>query len=77
MNQIFTCAHEVKVKKQLVHKRFENEINAGLFTPHLLGYCFRPWCLDGRADGLLEKVCPGCISETERCRKLILLRDIG
>ena len=24
-----------------------------------------------------EKVCPGCISETVRCRKLILSRDIG
>ena len=24
-----------------------------------------------------EKVCPGCISETVRCRKLILGRDIG
>ena len=24
-----------------------------------------------------EKVCPGCISETIRCRKLILGRDIG
>ena len=23
------------------------------------------------------KVCPGCISETVRCRKLILSRDIG
>ena len=23
------------------------------------------------------KVCPGCISETVRCRKLILGRDIG
>ena len=24
-----------------------------------------------------EKVCPGCVSETVRCRKLILGRDIG
>ena len=24
-----------------------------------------------------EKLCPGCISETVRCRKLILGRDIG
>ena len=29
----------------------------------------------GRAAG--KKVCPGCISETVRCRKLILGRDIG
>ena len=25
----------------------------------------------------IKKVCPGCISETVRCRKLILGRDIG
>ena len=31
----------------------------------------------GLAGGRLEKVCPGCISETVRCRKLILGRDIG
>ena len=56
-----------------------------LFLPHspkgLLGYCFHPWCLDGRpggrAGGRREKVCPGCIPETVRCRKLILGRDIG
>ena len=27
--------------------------------------------------GQWEEVCPGCISETIRCRKLILGRDIG
>ena len=51
-----------------------------LFTP-LSGYCFHPWCPDGRPSGRVggrrEIVCPGCISETERCRKLILGRDIG
>ena len=31
----------------------------------------------GRPGGLVEKVCPGCISETVRCRTLILYRDIG
>ena len=31
------------------------------------------WWVGGR----WEKVCPGCISETVRCRKLILGRDIG
>ena len=31
----------------------------------------------GRVGGRLEIVCPGCISETVRCRKLILERDIG
>ena len=38
---------------------------------------FHPWCPDGRAGGRREIVCPGCISETVRCRKLILGRDIG
>ena len=31
----------------------------------------------GQVGGWREKVCPGCISETVRCRKLILGRDIG
>ena len=30
-----------------------------------------------RMGGRREKVCPGCISETVKCRKLILGRDIG
>ena len=42
-----------------------------------VGYCFHPWCVDGRADRRWEKVYPGCISETVRCRVLILGRDIG
>ena len=31
----------------------------------------------GPAGGRREIVCPGCISETVRCRKFILGRDIG
>ena len=31
----------------------------------------------GLTGGRQEKVCPGCISETVRCRKFILGRDIG
>ena len=31
----------------------------------------------GQVGGGWENVCPGCISETIRCRKLILGRDIG
>ena len=31
----------------------------------------------GWAGGLRDKVCPGCISETARCKILILGRDIG
>ena len=33
--------------------------------------------IGGWAGGRREKVCPACISETVRCRKLILGRDIG
>ena len=32
--------------------------------------------VSGWAGGWQEKVCLGCISETARCRKLILARDI-
>ena len=47
-----------------------------LFSPMVSGWAGgRPV---GRAGGRRrEKVCPGCISETVRCRKLILGRDIG
>ena len=38
---------------------------------------FHPWYPDGGVGGWWEKVCPGCISETVRCRKLIRGRDIG
>ena len=31
----------------------------------------------GPVGGHQEKVCPGCISETISCRRLILGRDIG
>ena len=33
--------------------------------------------VSGWVGGRQEKVCLGCISETVRCRKLILGRDIG
>ena len=50
-----------------------------LFLPHILyglsGYCFHPWRPDGWAGG--RKIGPDCISETVRCRKLMLGRDIG
>ena len=54
-----------------------------LFTPQPLravGVLFSPThgVRIGRwVGGQREKVCPGCISETVRCRKLILGRDIG
>ena len=54
-----------------------------VFTPQPLravGVLFSPmvsgWA-SGRAVGQREIVCLGCISETVRCRKLILGRDIG
>ena len=37
-----------------------------LFSPMVSGWS------GGRVDGRREIVCPGCISETVRCRKLIL-----
>ena len=50
-------------------------------------YSFYPTALKGcrgivfthgvRMGGRREVVCPGCISETLRCRKFILGRDIG
>ena len=34
--------------------------------------------MGGRSDSrVVEKVCLGCISETIRCTKLIICRDIG
>ena len=46
-----------------------------LFSPMVSGWAGgRASC---RVGGRREKVCPGCISETVRCRKLILGRDIG
>ena len=59
---------------------------ASLFTPQPLravGVLFSPmvsgWA-GVRAGGWAgggKRVCPGCISETVRCRKLMLGRDIG
>ena len=49
-----------------------------IFTPQPLravGVLFSPM-VSGWAGGG-KRVCPGCISETVRCRKLILGRDIG
>ena len=59
--------------------------NSLAFLPHshsgLSGYCFHPLRTDGQAGGQAggrwEKVCPSCISETVRCKKLILGMDIG
>ena len=34
-------------------------------------------CSGGLVDGRREKVCPGCMTETVRCKMLILSRGIG
>ena len=52
---------------------------SGLVIPQSLravGVLFSPM-VSGWAGGWREEVCPACISETVRCRKLILGRDIG
>ena len=62
-------------------------ITVGIITPQPLravGVLFSPmvsgWAggwASGRVGGRREIVCPGCITETVRCRKLILGRDIS
>ena len=49
---------------------YSTALNGVLFSPMVSGWV-------GGWVGSEEKVCPGCISETMRCRKLILGRDIG
>ena len=59
-------------------KRF-NYVQFPLFTPQPLravGVLFSPM-VTGWAGGRREEVCPACIWETVRCRKLMLGRDIG
>ena len=53
----------------------ENRNEKKVFTP--VEVLFSPLCPDGPADRWREIVYPGCISETVRCRMLILGRDIG
>ena len=65
--------HLGKIKVKFVHLIFM------FFTPQPLravGVLFSPM-VSRWAGGRREKVCLGCISETVRCRKLILGRDIG
>ena len=82
-----------EVCKLYKDKSIKLELNVSLlfFTPQPLmavGVLFSPmvsgWAgghasgrAGGRGGGWREIVCPGCISETVRCRKLILGRDIG
>ena len=50
---------------EFVRKRIAQKMQPEMVSFHL------------STSGQREKVCPGCISETVRCRKLILGRDIG
>ena len=57
----------------------DHHLDPGIFTPQpirAVGVLFSPM-VSGWAGGRREIVCPGCISETVRCRKFILGRDIG
>ena len=83
--QTLLCIFLTFVIKHLInsiHKTFKkHSIINGFCTHH-----FYPTALKGcrgivfthgvRMGGWREKVCPGCISETIRCRKLIRGRDI-
>ena len=85
-----TCFDILLTSKLLVTSKvlnledfYQNYVVHVLFTPQPLravGVLFSPmvsgWA-GGHPVGQWEKVCPGCISETIRCRKLILGRDIG
>ena len=55
------------------HRRafFPTALKAGI-----VGVLFSPM-VSGWAGGQRENVCLACISETVRCRKLMLGRDIG
>ena len=67
------------LRKKLKTDLFEKAYPPIVFTPQPLRavrVLFSPM-VSGWAGGWWEKVCPGCISETVRCRKLILGRDIG
>ena len=56
-----------------------HSVPALIFTPQPLravGVFFSPM-VSGWVGRRPEKVCPGCISEPVRCRKLILGKNIG
>ena len=75
--------------ENLLNKRYLGDNNLNNFYPTALKGCWgivftHGVRMGGRASGRAggwaggwKRVCPGCISETIRCRKLILGRDIG
>ena len=56
---------------------YHNQTSKTNFFKGLLGYCFQISTHGVQVGRRQEKVCPDCISETVKCRKLILGRDIG
>ena len=72
---MMTCRKSMFYCVQVVTKS-----SGKFFTPQPLRAVgilfFHPWCPDKWLGGR-EDVCPRYISETVRCRKLILGRDIG
>ena len=85
MNVIYFVSSQALTK----HLMFLNVNHSRLYDHHCFvfyptavkgcrGIVFTHGVWMGRwAGGQREKVCPGSISETVRCRKLILGRDIG
>ena len=81
------CGVGVRVRVNNFFSKTTRPRDMLFFTPQPLmavGVLFSPmvsgWAggrAGGRLGGRREIVCPGCISETVRCRKLILGRDIG
>ena len=73
------AAEEAERKRVCVIETFGFIGEVYFFTPQPLRavrVLFSPM-VSGRVGGRREIVCPGCISETVRCRKFILGRDIG
>ena len=71
--------HLLLTEKCQLKKHLALASQFSLFTPQPLradGVLFSPM-VSGWVGGRREIVCPGCISETVRCRKFILGRDIG
>ena len=76
------------VSGSIVAMQIFNPLYCSLVIFLLPEFCFYPTALravgvlfspmvSGWAGGRREEVCPACISEAVRCRKLILGRDIG
>ena len=75
------------VNSDLTMNGIRSQLKTHLFGRHTLAGAFYPTALKGclgivfthgvRMGGWWEKVCPGCMAETIRCRKLIPGRDIG